>query len=233
MPATLEQTSLKLSDTTLNILKNFATINPGIEVRSGSKLQTIAPTRVTVASANVPDVFPANFCIYDLNEFLGVLSAFKNPVLDFTADYVTISDGSRHIQYYYADVSMINRLEREVQLPEDWEISFELTENAFDEIQKITGILFGKDKRFIIDSDGQKIYLKTFDLENPTSHSYSNEIGPGNGIKFRMIYNLDNLKLVKGAYQVDLSSKRIGKFSHKSLDLVYLIMLEVESKYNF
>ena len=36
-----------------------------------------------VAKATVEETFPKQVAIYDLNEFLGCLSLFKNPILTF------------------------------------------------------------------------------------------------------------------------------------------------------
>ena len=60
---------MKLSNETLNVLKNFAGINSGIEFKSGNKLSTISSTKTVLAKATLKDTFPQDFCIYDLNQF--------------------------------------------------------------------------------------------------------------------------------------------------------------------
>ena len=64
---------MKLSEQTVNILKNFSTINQNILVKEGSQLRTMSTMKNILAEAPVTEDFPQDFGIYDLNEFLGVL----------------------------------------------------------------------------------------------------------------------------------------------------------------
>ena len=57
------------------------------------------------------------------------------------------------------------------------------------------------------------------------------EVGDGNGTSYEMYFKMENLKLLKGDYTVDISSKNISHFSHKDLDLEYWIALEPDSTY--
>jgi len=62
--------SMKLSDSTLTVLKNFAGINNSILVKQGSKLRTISVAKNILAEANISEDFPKDVAIYDLNQFL-------------------------------------------------------------------------------------------------------------------------------------------------------------------
>ena len=72
--ATASQTStgLKLSQETLGVLKNFASLNSNILVRPGSTLSTVTPVKNVMAEATVEETFDTEFGIWDLNKFLGV-----------------------------------------------------------------------------------------------------------------------------------------------------------------
>ena len=63
---------MKLSEQTVNILKNFSDINQNILVKSGNQLQTMSTMKNILGTAEVSETFPRDFGIYDLNEFLGV-----------------------------------------------------------------------------------------------------------------------------------------------------------------
>ena len=69
---------MKLSNETLNVLKNFSTINEGLEFKQGKKIKTVSTSKALMAEANLPDEFPETFCVYDLNQFLSVNSLFKD-----------------------------------------------------------------------------------------------------------------------------------------------------------
>ena len=99
---------MKLSDSTLTVLKNFAGINNSILVKEGKKLRTISVAKNILAEANILEEFPRDVAIYDLNQFLNGLSLHADPDLDFTPDsYITIKEGKRRVKYFYADPQVI------------------------------------------------------------------------------------------------------------------------------
>ena len=88
--------SMKLSDSTLTVLKNFVGINNSILVKQGSKLRTISVAKNILAEADISEDFPKDVAIYDLNQFLNGLSLHQDPNLDFTEEsYLTIREGKR------------------------------------------------------------------------------------------------------------------------------------------
>lgn len=82
---------MNLSKNTIEILDNFTSINPSILVKKGNKLRTIAIEKNVFANAEIEETFDQDFAIYDLNSFLGALSLFEKPTLDFQKGYVNIS----------------------------------------------------------------------------------------------------------------------------------------------
>ena len=100
--------SMKLSDITLELLKNFAGINNSILVKQGSKLRTISVAKNILAEADISEDFPKDVAIYDLNQFLNGLSLHQDPNLDFSEDtYLTIREGKRRVKYFFADPQVI------------------------------------------------------------------------------------------------------------------------------
>ena len=82
---------MKLSDSTLAVLKNFAGINNSILVKKGNQLRTISVAKNILAEAEISEEFPRDVAIYDLNQFLNGLSLHQDPNLDFTEDsHITI-----------------------------------------------------------------------------------------------------------------------------------------------
>ena len=111
--------SMKLSDSTLTVLKNFAGINNSILVKQGSKLRTISVAKNILAEADISEDFPKDVAIYDLNQFLNGLSLHQDPNLDFSEEsYLTIREGKRRVKYFYADPQVIiSPPEKEISLP--------------------------------------------------------------------------------------------------------------------
>mgnify|MGYP006260597973 CR=1 FL=1 len=119
--------SMKLSDSTLTVLKNFAGINNSILVKQGSKLRTISVAKNILAEADISEDFPKDVAIYDLNQFLNGLSLHQDPNLDFTEEsYLTIREGKRRVKYFYADPQVIiSPPEKEISLPTE-DVCFQL-----------------------------------------------------------------------------------------------------------
>ncbi|TEX94751.1 LCP family protein, partial [Campylobacter sp. US53] len=61
---------MKLSKTTIDILKNFSQINPSIMLSKGSFIMTKSINSVPYAEAEISDVIDEDIGIYDLNSFL-------------------------------------------------------------------------------------------------------------------------------------------------------------------
>ena len=58
---------MKLSDKTLNLLKNFSNINQSILVKQG--VCVLSQMKNILAEATIDEDFPKDFGIYDLNQF--------------------------------------------------------------------------------------------------------------------------------------------------------------------
>ena len=84
---------MKLSDATVGVLKNFANINQNILIEEGKQIRTMSTMKNILASAGVVEEFPKNVGIYDLNEFLGVLSMTKDADIEFGESYLTMTSG--------------------------------------------------------------------------------------------------------------------------------------------
>lgn len=226
---------MKLNETTLQVLKNFAQINPNIVIDQGNSIKTIAEAKNVFAFATLKDEFPSRFGIYDLNEFLGVLNLVDEPNFAPNVGFATISDssGRSKIKYYFTDPEMLTTPSREVKMPPA-DVSFKLDTETLSRIKSAAGAL-GHDKVSIKPSDGV-ITLTVFDSENLTGNTFSIDV-PGQydtSAKFVLIFNIGNLKkLIPTTYNVEISSKLISHFKSEDTELPieYFIALEKTSKY--
>ena len=115
----IQNKTMKLSDNTLALLKNFAGINNSILVKRGNQLRTISVAKNILAEADINEEFPRDFAIYDLNQFLNGIGLHQDPDLDFTEEsYLSIKEGKRRVKYFYADPNVIiSPPDKEIQLP--------------------------------------------------------------------------------------------------------------------
>lgn len=219
---------MKISNDTRNILKNFSTINSGIKVKTGNKLETISNMKNILAVATVDETFPKNFSIYNLPEFLGATSLLEDADYNFGDVSVSISDTDSSLSYFYASEGMITAPEKEVKMPES-EVNISVSSTLLSELQKAASVLGVND--LVLKSDGTTISLVVVDKKNPTSNTFSRIVGEGNGTSFTFNFKIENLKILDGNYDVAVSSKGISHFKNKDIDLEYFIALEPDSKY--
>ena len=225
---------MKLSSETLAILKNYGNINQGIHFKTGNIIKTISPHKNILTQAEITEEIPCDFGLYDLNNFLSVISLHKDePELDFDNRHVLIVGNNERskIKYRFCDPTMIvTPPENDIEMPNP-EIKFTLTSEDFQWILRAASVL--SSPQIGIESDGDKINIITFDLQNDSAHTDSLEIGDGNSATFRMIFKTESLtKLLPGSYDVSISSKGIAFFVNQSVKIQYYVTIESGSFYN-
>ena len=224
---------MKLSTETLSVLKNFGAINQGIFFKQGKTLKTVSSHKNILAEVDIKEDIPADFGVYDLNNFLSVVSLHKDdPTFEFDEKHVVIvgNKGRSKIKYRFCEPTMIvTPPEKALTMP-DPEISFELKSEDFEWIMRAAGVL--SSPQIAIESDGKTISVVTLDLQNDSAHTDALEIGQGNGNKYRMIFKTENIsKILAGTYDVSISSKGISHFKNKNIPLQYWITTEQGSKF--
>ena len=216
---------MKLSEQTVSLLKNFASINQNLQFKSGNRLSTISAQKNILVNAEIPETFPSDFVIYDLNKMLGVMNLFPDPEMEIGDK--TMKIGGK-VDYMFADPTMIvSPPEKELTFPEA-EIKFTLTNAEFNQTIKAATLL-GLPHICVEGKDG-KINLVATDVHNSSSDEYRSELGE-TGMVFNMVFKIENLKLYAGDYDVELTSKGISKFSHTSSNLQYFIATESDSTF--
>ena len=220
---------MKLSDNTLNILKNFAGINNSILVKQGTQLRTISVAKNILAEAQIGEEFPRDFAIYDLNQFLNGLGLHQDPEMDFSPDsYLTIREGKRRVKYFYADPNVIiSPPEKEITLPSE-DVHFQLESTSLDKLLKAAAVYQLPDLS-AVGGDGV-VKLVVRDKKNDTSNEFAVVVGETDKV-FSFNFKVENIKIIPGAYDVVVSSKLLSKFTNSQHDLKYYIALEPDSTF--
>jgi len=216
---------MKLSNDTKEVLKNYSTINANLLVTAGNTIATMSQMKNIVSTATVPDTFHSDFAIYDLNEFLSALSLFSDPELTFNEQSVRIAQGSQDLTYFYSDPSVVTTPKTEISMP-SVDAEFTLTKDTFNQVMKAAAVLGAPDMVLDIGTDSI-MDLRVSDRKNDTSNNFSIEVGaesPARGKKF--YFKVENLKLLSGDYDVQVSEKGISRFKNVSKDVEYYIALE-------
>ena len=226
----LKENTMKLSDNTLTLLKNFAGINQSILVKQGNKLRTISIAKNILAEAEITEEFPREFAVYDLNQFLNGLSLHQDPDLDFTEDsYITIREGKRRVKYFYADPNVIiSPPEKEIKLPSE-DVCFQLETGSLEKLVKAASVYQLPDISAIGDAGAIRLVVR--DKKNDTSNEYSIVVGETSE-QFTFNFKVENIsKIISGAYNVVVSRKLLSQFTNTKHNLSYWIALEPDSTF--
>jgi hypothetical protein len=230
---------MQISKETLEVLHNFASINPNILIGPGQDLKTIAEAKNIMAQAHIPETFPVEFGIYDLNEFLAVIGLIQTPDLDFGGDKVIIKYDTSRVNYFYSEKTILTTPTKEITMP-DPELSINITEDHINQIRKASAIL-GHSELVICggspaNQHGPKgtVRAEVYDTNDATSNAFSLELDNANPCTndFKFIFNIPNLKLLPGDYYVNISSKLISHWTSSTYPINYFIALEKASEYH-
>lgn len=216
---------MKLSDETIEILKNFATINQGLVVKPGSVLKTITPSRTVLAISRVVESFPVSFALYDLNKFLAKLSLYREAELEFETDRIVIKseDGKRTDYIKYSSPEVVKGPPDKELAMEEPDYEFTLTQEDLIWQRKSAGI--SGSENFVFRGDGKHIYLQSNTIKDDSSDLSSTVIGDTDGV-FSCVLQVSNFKLLDGAYNVKLSKAGLTKFEHTTKNVQYYVAVE-------
>lgn len=221
---------MKLSDNTLNVLKNFASINQGIVVKPGKLLRTISANKAILAEANVEESFPTEFGIYDLNTLLGVISQNKNsPEVEFEKDFLVFrSLGSIRIRYT-ASGMILTPPNKNINIT-DYDVQFNLSQEVLQWVFSTASIL--KCPNIVVKSDGGKnsdINIWAMDVKGEIVDDANIKVDGTSDIAFKAVLKIENLKILQGAYKVEVSAQGACKFFNSDRNLTYWIAVEQDS----
>jgi len=216
---------MKLSESTVSVLKNFSTINQNLLIKQGKVLNTMSAMKNIVAKSTVDEEFLQEVAIYDLNEFLASMSLFNSPDLKFKDDFVIMSEEGKKssLKYWYSDPSVVTTVTKEINMPE-CEVKFTLSSDILSNVQKAAAVIGAPD---MVLENGS---LRVTDKKNDTANAYSIDVVDTDD-DYKFWFKVENLKLLSGDYDVSISSKRISHFKNVNVDIEYFIALEPESNY--
>ena len=227
----IRRVKMKLSNETIDVLKNFSNINQNLLVKEGSKLRTMSTMKNILAEVDVSETIPKEFGIYDLTEFLGVLTLAQDPELEFNNDsYLTVNGGSTKISYFYSDPSILVTPPDTFNEPET-DVEFTVTKNSMSKVQKASAVMQLPDIVFTGTSQG--ITMSVTDKKNSTSNMFQETFdnsGNSEGA-FQFDFKIENLKIMPDDYVVTVSTEAlVSCWRGVNKKIVYWIALEQPSE---
>lgn len=226
---------MKFSKNTLDILKNFSSINTALFFKSGNTIRTISPFKTVLAEAVVDETFPSDFGVYDLHQLLNILSLYSDtPEVSVIGNDLVVQGnaGRSKITYRTCEASMIKcPPDKEIKLPSE-DLSFLLSETDLEWVLKSANVLTCPNIAVV--GDGTSLSLKTLDSSNDSSHTDTLDLGPHSGAPVKFVFKTENWKFIPGTYAVTVSNKistaGVAKFQNQARKIVYHVALEGQTK---
>lgn len=218
--------SISVSPKTIEVLKNFLTINKSIVLQPGNVISTLSVNKNIMSRCVVEETFPQQAAIYDLSVFIGALNLCSNPVLDFSNDTcLVISDKATKSKskLYYSDPDLITAApDKELELPPA-DVEFVLSTEDLKRLQQAAST-YGVQDLCLYGVDG-KMNICVTDKKNDTSNVYSIELGDTEN-DFCYCFKMENLRLIAETYNVSIHAGKAALFETRDGDLKYWIALE-------
>ena len=218
---------MNFNNETVNVLKNFSTINPSLVFDEGSTLMTLSPKKNILAKAELSEQIPLKFGIYDLNQFLGTISLFNEPNYTFHDLFVEIENGVSSSNYFFCNTDMIdNRPSTELSMP-DVEVRFELQETDLKNLLQAANVLQLPD--ITVTKEKKDVVLTACNIKDATSNNYKRVIKDSEFINQdfeRVVFMAENFKMLPTTYEVKISAQGISHFVSKDGKIQYWVATE-------
>ena len=221
-----------------NILKNAGTIHRNLMIKEDSDILRVkSPDNTLMMTAKLPAKMPGNFVIYDIMEFLSVLSLVDNAVMDMSdADIVRVTDasGETSIAYQYADERMISGYADKDLVPDEVLVEFDLSGEKITAAARASATLKLPNLAFI--GDGENITFTALDSKmeaGSRSNSFSTKIGTTDKT-FKIVFESEHLKMMPGNYRIRIGKRKgvlIAVFANKDQPVVYVVAVNATSEF--
>lgn len=223
---------MKISQETMNVMRNFATIFPAINVDEPQCLKILAASENIIGCYDTEEVF-SEFAIYDLPQFLGMVSLFDLSKTDFEfikdekndQDYVKVKSGNNMSKYIFTDKDFIPNVEKILPSEKykglnDFNSFLDITKENFIKINKAAQIMRVSNLNIKVKNDRAIITIS--DPSNPMSNDYKISVkGSGTG---EININSEYLLMLAGDYSLSIQSNILLKLAHKEMtSLIYFI----------
>ena len=185
-------------------------INRSIQFKEGNELSSLSIQKNVLAKTPIEENFPQDFAIYDLDEFLKVMSLteYQGDLVFDNESYVTVKTDRTQAKYFFADPSIVQQPpEKFPELP-SIECEFDLSIGDLNRIRNALSIYGHLEDIAIVGKNGT-VSIEIRDRENASSNTYSIGVGETDAtfsfeLKAENIFKLDYSNANSG-YNVRIS----------------------------
>ena len=189
-------------------------------------MTTISPGKTILARSTLKESFPHDFCVYDLNQLLTLLSLDRDSEIDFDDSNIFIRGNNTETKYRKTSKEMIiSPPDKTLVLP-SVEVSFKLSEENLLTLLKGANVL--QSPHISVNSKNGKLTLTCFDAKNDSAHTRSISLNEDFVGDIRAVFLTENLKMIPGTYDVEISSKGLASFKNTHQELEYWIAIEAK-----
>jgi len=214
---------MKLSKTTLELLKNYSTINTNLLVKAGSSLSTVSASKSILARGTIEEAFPQEFAIYDLNQFLSLVTMNEDTEIEFGNESLICKSDAGRFKFYYAEPSIIVAApDKEIEI--DTFYQFAITKEQINTIYRAASVISAPVLSVV--ASGGSVVMSVGDPNTPKSNSFTTDIGQAD-LEFDARLGIENLKVIADDYVVTVSAKKVFKFTNSKR--TYYLALEPSS----
>lgn len=198
--------TIKFTQETLAILKNFSNINQSILINPGQLIASIASNKTVLGVAEVSETFDTTIAIHNLPQFLNIMSMFKEPSIDIVAGrQVVIHEGKSKVFYTFAEPSMIERAPKGFADQEHL-VSFELEAKVLLSVMKATGVM-GLPEIAIKGGNGV-LTIGGVNTKDKSASTFQHEVGVTDKT-FQAFYLVERFCAIPKDYKVSVSPLNI------------------------
>lgn len=193
---------MKLSKDTLAILKNFSSINGGIQFIEGNEIRIAAHDKTVMGIAQIEETIPQDFAIYDLSMFLQVHSLFNEPELEFHDDYLIFKEGRRRVKYHYTDSRNVVGAPYDLELGGD-EAALFVSAEQLDSLKKASNVMQLRD--FTMEKTDDTIQLSVEDLSQDNNNNFRIDLDFDVDMEdFRLELKVQALNFLSLDYEIEI-----------------------------
>jgi|FreactTroBogLake_1042271.scaffolds.fasta_scaffold02022_5 hypothetical protein len=230
---------MEITKQTNELLENLSMINKNFLFNKGKVQRTLNKSKSFMAEVIFDNEIPVEAGIYDLVKVVSGMKTLPNPSLSFAENSLSVIGQDSEMIFAFTDKSLLDTPKKSIsEYSYEFEYSFDLSLDKFEQIIKYFKVMNRADHKgsknktkstsfnfLIFEGNGQEIIAQVQESRNLANNVLRIKVGNSDQV-FKFMIDLEQLKLLKDDYTVELSNKKLCKFSCKNIKASYLIAVE-------
>ncbi len=210
----------QLDDVTVDLLKNFASINPQVMFRAGTLQRACNGMRNFIADVEFPQPFPTECAVYELNQLLGILDTCRTdsgwPVLEFGTNSMVVVHDHGRVTLPYAHPGVVASPPTQTYHMAKPIASFTLTNTLWTKIKRTAAVLKATEIHVSVSPTGEFSFSLVNEKDRSNTAGSASYTLPGTTVHETVsntwCIKFDALNLLPGDYTVEAGE--VGTSAH-------------------